>query len=345
MANIRELFFYVSGEHETLPYAEVTAILEAEGFQFKKKIVLPRLLCIESELNCLSTVTKKSGLIKTCGVIILKCLANKGAILHAMEEVDYDDLIKSGQTFSVKIKKIMRPEIDVSGLEKALGRTILSKLKGIRVNLRNPDVFLFGLIYQNFFILGKRIYKSPKDFLKRKPEHRPFSHPSSMLPKLARVMVNLARVSIDSLVLDPFCGAGAILIEAGLMGCKILGSEINSTMLRGAKRNLSHFGISWTGMVCSDARRLAFKGIDSIVTDPPYGRASSTHGVSIRKLVSDFLVQAFNVLPIGGHVVIALPDTLKISEISNSLGYVNVENHFIREHKSLTREISVIQKP
>ncbi len=46
----------------------------------------------------------------------------------------------------------------------------------------------------------------------RKVTHRPFSLPISLHPKLARALVNLARVPMGGVLLDPFCGTGGILL-------------------------------------------------------------------------------------------------------------------------------------
>lgn len=345
MGKVRELFFHVSGEHETLPYAEVKAILEAEGLPSRNVVVLPQLLCVEADVKGLSLVAGRSGLTRACGVVLLKCEAEREEVLRAAEEVDYGDLVERGETFSVKIKTIMRPERGVGELESAIGRVILGRLQGVRVDLTDPDVSFLGILSRNVFVLGQKTHEPSRRFLRRKLRDQPFAHPSSMSPKLARVIVNLARVSAGSLVLDPFCGTGSILVEAGLVGCKVLGSEINQEMLRGTMRNLDYFGVSWEGLVTSDARCLPFTGVDCVVTDPPYGRASSTHGVPTREIVSSFLAEALDILPSGGYISIVLPDTLRVGEIVEDLGYICVESHLVREHKSLTREISVIRRP
>ncbi len=342
---MKELFFHLSGEHETLPYAEVEAILEAEGFPYRIMVTLPQLLCVESDVDCLLSVAVRSCFTKVCGFIILRCKAHREAILRAAEDTDYSKFIEKGQTFSVKIKMMRTLKIDTEELASAIGRIVLRKLQGIKVELKNPEISLFGIISPDLFILGKKIHEPSREFLRRNLNSRPFSHPSSMSPKLARVMANLARVRAGSWVLDPFCGTGSILIEAGLIGCKILGSEINLAMLRGTRRNLNYFSVPWDGLTVSDAGHLPFISVDSVVTDPPYGRASSTHGRSVKGLVVDFLAETLDILRSGGYVSISLPDSLPIREIIKDLGYINVENHFIREHKSLTREISVIRKP
>lgn len=59
-------------------------------------------------------------------------------------------------------------------------------------------------------------------------------------PKLARIMVNLAVNGRDkSILLDPFCGSGTILMEAALLGVRhIFGSDINETQIRGCGMNM-----------------------------------------------------------------------------------------------------------
>lgn len=64
---------------------------------------------------------------------------------------------------------------------------------------------------------------------------------SGMLPpKLARIMVNLTRVPEGGTLLDPFCGSGTILMEAGLAtkAAKIIGSDIEPRQAAATEKNL-----------------------------------------------------------------------------------------------------------
>lgn len=63
---------------------------------------------------------------------------------------------------------------------------------------------------------------------------------SGMLPpKLAKIMINLAGVSKEAVILDPFCGSGTIITEAALMNYqKILGSDLSSKSVNDTKINL-----------------------------------------------------------------------------------------------------------
>ncbi len=57
-------------------------------------------------------------------------------------------------------------------------------------------------------------------------------------PKLAQSMLNLANVTPESHVHDPFCGTGVILTEALLKGANISGSDASPDMIRAAQENV-----------------------------------------------------------------------------------------------------------
>jgi tRNA (guanine10-N2)-dimethyltransferase len=68
-------------------------------------------------------------------------------------------------------------------------------------------------------------------------------------PKLAQIMVNLAPAKPGGRVLDPFCGTGVILQEAGLMGHAVYGTDLSEKMIR-----YSHENLDWL----QDAYHLSF---------------------------------------------------------------------------------------
>jgi len=344
---VTRLFFYLSGEHTTLTYAEVKAILQSEGFSYRNVEVSPQLLCLEADKGCLQHVVSRSCFTRICGVEIFRCKVKVGDILQHAKELFYNMYIEEGESFSVRIKKInKKSNISVNGLERTIGNIIFKKTKNIKVKLTYPDKVFFGVITENHFIFGQKFTEiSHKGFNSRMPSKRPFFHPSALSPKLARCMVNLARAKPGVILLDPFCGTGSILMEAKLIGCRALGSDVKPGMVRGSLRNLKYFNIPRIDLLTADARKLPFFRVDCITTDPPYSRSSSTFGLSVENLVSAFLSNVIDILPKGGFVSISFPTDLKVVDIGESVGYKCVENHFVREHKSLTREIAILKKP
>jgi len=165
-----------------------------------------------------------------------------------------------------------------------------------------------------------------------------------MPAKLARVMVNLAQPNKGDLVLDPFCGTGGMLVEAGLIGCRVLGFDAKPHMLRGGLKNLLHYGINLEGVAIADARYPPVAKVDCIVTDPPYGRSASTLGASTIRIVEDFLSAVGDKIPRGRRICMASPKTIRIADAGEKTGFKHLESHFVYVHRSLTREIVVFER-
>ena len=168
-------------------------------------------------------------------------------------------------------------------------------------------------------------------------------------------MVNLAHTKAESLVLDPFCGTGTSLIEAMYIGCKTVGVDAQRRMIKGTRKNLRFFNIDAEGLVLADARQLPFFKVDCVITDPPYGRSSSTLKSTTKQLVQDVLASTHGLLGVGQRICIALPirvneqgEVNRMSEDSaelvKELGYKTIESHKVFIHRSLTREIMVYEK-
>jgi tRNA (guanine10-N2)-dimethyltransferase len=165
-----------------------------------------------------------------------------------------------------------------------------------------------------------------------------------MQAKLARVMVNLAQPKRNDLLLDPFCGTGGMLVEAGLIGCRVVGFDAKPHMLRGGLRNLRHYETRLEGLAIADARYPPVTKVDCIATDPPYGRSASTLGTHTRLIVEDFLSAVGDIIPRGAKICMASPKTVKISETAEEAGFKHLESHFVYVHGSLTREIVVFER-
>ena len=146
------------------------------------------------------------------------------------------------------------------------------------------------------------------------------------------------------LILDPFCGTGTMLVEAGLMDCRVIGFDVQPRMVIGSFQNLLYYGVEPEGMAVADAKHLPIAKIDCIVTDPPYGRLATTRGEKTGHIVEGMLSTIDDTLPKGRRICMASPKSIKISEIGRQLGFKRVEAHFIYVHRSLTREIVVFER-
>ena len=213
------------------------------------------------------------------------------------------------------------------------------------MNLKNPDKTFTGILTDEKFVFGVKIAEIlPKPFVERRPTKKPFFHPSAMQAKLARCMVNLAKPKAGDLVLDPFCGTGGMLVEAALVGCRVLGSDIKRRMVKGTFRNMAYFKIKPEGVFVADARSLPVTEVECVVTDPPYGRSATTVKRTTRQIVEEVLTSVHDMLDKGQRVCMAAPKKLNISTVGTTLGYKHLESHLVYVHRSLTREVVVFEK-
>lgn len=225
--------------------------------------------------------------------------------------------------------------VSTAATERALGDVLVER--GFGVDLESPDHELRAVFSDDVCAVGWRVAASTRDFGSRDPGCRPFFQPGSMSPMLARALVNLAGAGPDSRILDPMCGTGGTLIEAGLVGAAVVGSDAQWKMVRGATENLAWAGVDGD-VVRANARGLPFAdgAFDGCVFDAPYGRQSKVVG-DLRDLVTDALAEARRVAP--RCVLVADRDWRDAAEHA---GWT-VESAFERRvHRSLTRHVLVL---
>ncbi len=273
---------------------------------------------------------------------------NISEYLFSFMDADIDELFGAmdldGRSFAIRVKRthdIWIPE-DSQHLIDRVGQ-VLGKTG--HVDLKNPDVTLR-------IIMGKRLHVGllrheidRKSFEARKPKDRPFSHPISLHPRYARVLVNLAHVHAGDRLLDPFCGTGGILIEGGLVGAEIMGSDIDARMIEGCEMNLKHFlgkGGEFQLLKLDVADIEKFGKVDAIVTDPPYGRSASTAKEDVEELYIRAFESFVKVLKPSGRLAIVFPDMEFVKLAEEYLNLLEVHDLFV--HGSLTRHFCVFEK-
>ena len=227
--------------------------------------------------------------------------------------------------------------VDARDAERALGDVLTGA--GLAVDLEAPDHELRALFAADRCALGWLAVESRRDYGDRAPTDRPFFQPGSMDPLEARAVCNLARAGPGSRVLDPLCGTGGLLVEAGLLGAAVVGVDAQARMIRGAEENLAAYLDGDWALVLGDAARLPIAGpLDAVVADVPYGRQSAVAGRDVEALVRAVLAEARRVAERA--VVVADRDR---SAAAADAGWA-VEARFERPvHRSLTRFVHVLE--
>ena len=248
---------FVLGRETALSVAEICAVLEKQMIKYDAELINKEILIVYSTNNSLLglDINQFGGVIKLFEIIDT-----------TVEKNNLDELVKEklkpsqtekrvnfgisgyGQIskrviwqFGYKIKEdLLDQNIKarfVTGKSLALSSVIVHENKLIErgfevVLVKNKGLFIVGrtMAVQDYKSYSKRDFGRP---------HR--DDRNGMLPpKLAQIMLNLAQVSHDNILYDPFCGSGTILQEALLASYKnVYGSDINQKQIDDSRDNLN----------------------------------------------------------------------------------------------------------
>ena len=327
--------FELSGEHESLPRCEAIALVEIFSDRYREQSYLDQCLIVEAE-----------GL-------DVRALGERLAMTHRIIEVmaiceaDLEDLARSvallslpDESYRIRARRIKNASPRADAVEHEIGRVLLGK--GIRADLKSPNIELRAVITSGKIILGVEVARIDRSsFEARRPHLKPFFHPGVLMPRMARSLVNLTQIRAGERLLDPFAGTCGILVEACLMGIECLGIEAQGRLVKGAICNLENMNCA---LVLGDAKRLALKdaSIYGAVLDIPYGRSARILASSKEDLLKESLSELFRVIRPGRRMVIVADGPID-SQISNA-GFRVIQSHLDRVHRSLIRHIFLCQR-
>ena len=232
--------------------------------------------------------------------------------------------------------------VDTRVAERRLGDVLVDR--GFDVDLENPDHVLVAL-FSETAALGWLKAEADRGFGARRPTEKPFFQPGSMAPADARALANVAGAGPGARILDPMCGTGGVLVEAGLVGSDVVGVDAQAKMVAGTRENLAHYFETHCledgfAVARGDATRLPFAdgAFDGVVFDAPYGRQSKVENDSLSVLVGDALTEARRVA--ARAVVVG---DRPYDDAAEAAGWT-VDAHIERPvHRSLTRHVHVLR--
>ena len=343
--------FELSGEHATLPSAEVLACLDIMGLEYEEHAFFDQCLLIdiagsddiiENIEKKIVSVSKRLAMSHYILKVIGVCATDAESIIEMAEGSDVSGHIKNGETYAVRARRVKHhTTIQGADMERRVGGCIY--MKGYRANLKHPDVE-FRLLLTEQCIFGTVVAEVDRSaFEARAPHRKPFFYPGVLMPRVARALVNMSKVEKGELLFDPFCGTAGILVEAGFVGVNVIGLDVQSKIVSGACMNLEGFDLKHSLLV-GDACRLPLVDycVDAIVTDPPYGRSATIRAESLNHLYAVSFAEMYRVLKTGGIAVVV--SEKPVEEFAINAGFLVCGEHLQKVHRSLTRIISVFMK-
>jgi tRNA (guanine10-N2)-dimethyltransferase len=222
-----------------------------------------------------------------------------------------------------------------SCIERAIAQQVGEKIKNSKAEMKKPVSWFNFFFIDGKVVAGKLLWQNTEDFESRKVHKWPAPHPTGTHPQIARAMVNLTGITKGELV-DPFCGAGGTLIEAGLMGFTPVGYDIQPELIAKAVKNLQGYGIRNFLLAKKDA--LTLNKAKYLVADLPYGRNTPPKG--LEQLYAKFLARLKQVLK--GKAVLGFPSNINYKPLikKSKLKIIGEYDSYINER--LTKKIVVV---
>jgi tRNA (guanine10-N2)-dimethyltransferase len=328
--------FELSGEHNTLPRSEALALLDVYSSGYKEMHSFDQCLIVEAKDLDACTIGFRLAMTHRIIEVLAICNASLDALADATNNIRIP-----GKSYRIRARRVKDAALQGDWVEKEVGRALHKQ--GYDANLSNPEVELRAIITGDKIVLGIEVARTDRSgFEHRRPHLKAFFYPGVLMPRIGRALVNIAQARVGELLLDSFSGTGGILVEACLIGMKGIGVDVQNKLVRGGKVNLE--GLDCT-LILGDAKRLPLKDgcVDSAVLDTPYGRSALIEAESKNRLLEESLAEIHRVLKLGRRMVIVTDRQIK--KQLNEVGFLVIENHMDRVHRSLTRYISVCAKP
>jgi tRNA (guanine10-N2)-dimethyltransferase len=332
----------LSGEHPTLPAAELRALLDVHD---ARATVL---------VSGLVAVVQPGHPDRTDVAIGRMALAHEWGDLWAqapetaegLEQLAGEVRKRSTGVGTAAVATTRRGEgkgLDRVAVERALGTAL--KDAGHAIDLRAPGLVVFAWLLDGRIVVGlRRGLVDRSAFEARCSYDRAHFSPVSLHPRRAASLLHLARVPPGGVVYDPFCGTGGFVLEAALEGYRAMGSDLDPFMVQGTLTTLADVGpapLDGTLFVADIGEAASWAGtVDGIVTDLPYGRSSGTDGEALRPLYDRAFRTFAQLLPPGRHAVIGHPDPALLDGLE-AQGFRIVERHAEPVHRSLVRHYAV----
>jgi predicted RNA methylase len=170
--------------------------------------------------------------------------------------------------------------------------------------------------------------------------------PASTNPVVAAVLTRLAKIEPGQTVLDPFCGAGTLLVHAAEMARpgRLLGFDVQNRWLRMAAENLRTRRVAAL-LGRADAAHLpvATGAADRVVANLPFGKRVGSHRVNA-ELYPAALAEIARVLPGNGRAVLLTDDKRLFRETVQRTRLIRVVKEIVLVRGGLHPSAYVVAK-
>lgn len=165
---------------------------------------------------------------------------------------------------------------------------------------RNADLNLRLFIEHDRALVGLRIGQHSLHRRLYKQQHLP----GSLKPSVAAAMIQIAGIQPGQIMIDPFCGAGTIVIEAALQGIVSIGGDIAVDAAKIAHADVP-LEASYAALFQWNALHLplAHSSVDRVISNLPWGKQVN-EGDDLQRLYRVSIAEMRRVVKPGGSLVL-----------------------------------------
>lgn len=331
----------LSGEHPTLPLAELEALLAVHDPDATIEVLTP----VVARITPTDGAAVDQALPRMALAHVWGRYWTHGTDLDTVAEAVQKQTDGQGSAAVVPLRTGIERLLDSQAVARTLGSALAGA--GHAIDLRAPGRTLAAWIHGNTVVVAEQTGTVDRSrFELRTATDRDHFSPVTMHPRRALGLVHLARVTPGGRLYDPFCGTGGIVLEAALDGYDAWGSDLDPWMVQGTLQTLTDLAdepLPGNAFVADvGAATDLIDTVDGIVTDLPYGRASTTDREDLRSLYDRALAAFARLLSPGGRAVVGCPDPDLLPVEAH--GFEQVEHHAEYVHKSLTRHYVVLRR-
>ena len=326
----------LSAEHPTLPRAELDALAAMAGGAVAEQDMSVALVDAPEDARAL--LLERPGLAHAVSAHWWSTAATPRAVVPP-----FGRIALKGERFAVRGRRVegAHAEFPLSDTERAIGGLLAVSGK---VDLRDPELVVRLVLAEDAHVGALLGEVDRKRLEARHVRHRAHFAPVSIHPRFARALVNLARIRPGDGVADPFCGTGGLVLEAALVGARVFAGDLDARMAEGTRATLERLGLAAEVAVC-DVAELPRRAprLDAVISDPPYGRSSTTNREDIRALYDRFFDAAHAALKPGGRLAF-ITASEELRDRAGARGFKHLGSHEQRVHRSMTRFWGVYEK-
>lgn len=276
-------YFFLLGRNPILSYAEIVSYLKKEDIFYSIALLEQNYLILdigeEIELN----IQEFGGVLKIGKARIIKNEEEINSYLESYfsnkRKFSYSLLGNGNEEINLEIREILKKKFRKEKL-KAQIKTSLNRIKlqdGENFEMPHADVEFFycetpkkryiGIVEQNYSYIE----------VKKRDMQKPVRRESlAISPRLAKILINLTQTKKEEVLVDPFCGVGAILIEGLVKELNVVGGDLDSFAIKGARKNIEWLKANYyidgkDKLIVGDSAKFPNVNADGIATEPALG--------------------------------------------------------------------------